>query len=106
LKRFFGALLLAYGVHAQADYCGLYQVEDFGDRTIYTLIEFHAYPTITINFNITNPQTDLVRGMVAGRCYCVTGQTSADNDHRGDINYWLLGITAIKSGPTSDCMVP
>lgn len=96
-------LLLAFGVQAGAESCGYYQVEDFGDRTIFTLIDFTSSPNVALNFDITNPSSTVVSGMVAGRCYCVDGVTQPDNNHPGDIMYWLLEVTSVTRGPFSGC---
>lgn len=106
--RFFLTLFAAYSLPCAALTCGLYQVEDFGDRVTYSITR--AYSTGTdwnqTLYTITNPGTILVRSMVRGSCYCVEGPVQLDPEFDNDVNFQLLTIETVKSHPFSQCLPP
>lgn len=95
------ASILIFGVSAHAAVCGLYQVEDFGDRITYTLTRFTPNQTV---FNITNPGNPLVKNMIQGVCYCAEGIVQQDPEFYGDDFYQLLQITRLEGAPYTGCL--
>jgi hypothetical protein len=95
------ALLFSAALPAQAAVCGLYQVEDFGDRVLYTITRISEVQTL---FTITNPGTPLVKDMVRGMCYCAEGVVLQDPEFEGDENYQLLTVESLEGAPYMGCM--
>ena len=102
--RVFLVLLLSFSFSASAaEVCGLFQINDYGDRISYTLVDFARMAPQILNYRIINDDSSTVRGMVNGLCYCVEGSETADPQFNGDLMYRLLRVTAVNSGPTQDC---
>lgn len=95
--------LLFSAVLAQAQECGLYQVEDFGDRISYTLIDFQTHKPQTKVFHIVNSGRSPVSAMVNGLCYCVDGHITPDPNYPGDDFYKLITVVHLLRGPFQDC---
>lgn len=83
--------------------CGLYQVEDFGDRILFSLIKFLPEVGATKTYTIQNPLDPLVQGMVASQCYCVRGRVSADPDFGRDPMFRRLVVENVTKGPYIGC---
>jgi hypothetical protein len=88
---------------AWAEQCGLFQINDYGDRISYTLVDFSRMAPRILNYRIVNDDSPLVRGMVNGLCYCVDGTETVDPQFNGDLMYRLLRVGTVNSGPTQDC---
>ncbi|MGZ3722424.1 MAG: hypothetical protein ACXVA9_05810 [Bdellovibrionales bacterium] len=88
---------------AFAEQCGLYQIEDYGERTAYTIIDFVSMNPQQVSYQITNRDSRVVRSMVNGLCYCVDGAVTPDPLFHGDLLYQLLEVTRVTSGPSSGC---
>lgn len=87
-----------------ATVCGLYQVEDFGDRVLYTVTRFNPPPQNKQTlFTITNPANSAVRNMVRGMCYCVSGVVQPDPEFNGDESYQLLTLESVENHAYSGC---
>jgi len=86
--------------------CGLYQVEDFGDRMLYSITTFTGAPSKLPQtlYTITNPATAVVKGMVRGLCYCALGEIRQDPEFEGDRNFLLLTIETLEGPPFSNCL--
>lgn len=83
--------------------CGLYQIEDFGDRVLYTLTDFRSeYPRQNV-YTIQNPASDVVKIMVRGICYCVDGREQADPEYEGDRSFRVLFVDAMTGIPYQNC---
>ncbi len=65
-------LLFTSAMPARAAVCGLFQVEDFSGRIVYTMTRFAGGQTV---YNITNPSSEIVKNMIRGVCYCAEGPT-------------------------------
>ena len=94
-------------IPCQASVCGLYQMEDFGDRVLYTLTHFsglYSGKGQQTVFTITNPANPTVRGMVRGACYCATGIVQQDPEFEGDESYQLFSLDDLVGPPYSGCM--
>ncbi len=100
-------LLTAISIPCQAAVCGLYQIEDFGDRVLYSIVRFtntQNASSVQTLFTITNPGNPTVRGMVRGVCYCVSGIVQADPEFLGDENYQLLTLARIEDQGYTGCL--
>jgi hypothetical protein len=101
--RIVAFLLVFWPVFAQAESCGLFQRQDYGDVVAYTLIDFSSQRPQTLNFTVMNRNSAVVSGMMSGLCYCVDGIVSQDPNYSTDLLYQLIEIKAVVSGPTSGC---
>jgi hypothetical protein len=104
MPRYFALLILTTSsLAAHADYCGLYQFEDYGDSTSYTLADFRSHSPQTMNYKIINSDTPVVAGMVNGLCYCVAGDVTQDPAYANNPLFQLIEVKTVTQGPTSDC---
>jgi hypothetical protein len=102
--RIFGLLVLIFGAHfAFAEVCGLYQYNDYGDRTSLTISDFATMAPQTINYQISNGDAQAVQTMVSGLCYCVDGVISADPTYPGDYLYKILVVNKVVGLPRYSC---
>lgn len=101
--RFLGVFLLVLSLQAHAEICGLYQIEDFGDRVFYSLVDFRTFPEQSLIYSITNNNSIPVKTMVNGMCYCLEGEIKLDPAYEADSMYMLLNIQRIDNGPFSPC---
>ena len=101
--KILASLLMTFSLPCSALSCGLYQIEDFGDRMLYSITEFSAHKRQTI-FTITNPADPAVRSMMRGFCYCTQGAVRPDPEFEGDSNYQLLTVTEVAGPPYTDCV--
>ena len=102
--KWIGVILVAAltsPVHAEI--CGQYQVEDFGDRVVYSIFDFQTFAPLAMLYTITNPTSLAVNSMVNHLCYCVEGGSVIDPQYGGDKMFNTLYVTAVKRGPYSDC---
>lgn len=99
------SLLLIY-VHAapySTTVCGLYQVEDFGDRITYSVTRFESrWQSL---FTVTNPGDPTVKNMMPGMCYCVEGLVQQDPEFDGDENFQLVTVSRIQSPGYFGCVL-
>src|SRR5262249_36858138 len=95
--------LLFSAVLAQAEECGLFSVEDFGDRISYTIIDFQTQKPRTKVFHIVNTTKGPVSSMVNGLCYCVDGNITSDPSYPGDEFYKLITVTRVMTAPYQGC---
>jgi hypothetical protein len=84
--------------------CGLYQMEDFGDRVLYSITDFRSDKTDQIRYAVQNPGIFAVKGMLHGSCYCVTGEIQPDPEFPGDGSYQLIWIDKLIHGPYPNCV--
>jgi len=84
---------------ALAEECGLYKVDDFGDRFVNSLLDFETLRPLTVHYFIVNSQSDEVRKMVPRLCYCVKGGTVQNPLYKDDLNYLLLTVDSVTRGP-------
>jgi hypothetical protein len=99
----FITVFTAWQVHASA-VCGLYQIEDFGDREIVSIVDFRTHlGGLNWTYIISNPEDPVVRGMVTSRCYCVEGLATVDPEFAGDILYQRLKIERVFTEPYVGC---
>jgi hypothetical protein len=104
LIRRLGLMLLIFSAHfASAEICGLYQFNDYGDRTALTISDFTNMSPQTVNFQISNTESPLVQGLVSGLCYCVEGDVSADPNYPGDYLYKILAVKKVIGSPRTNC---
>lgn len=99
-------LWIFFSAQAYGLTCGLYQMEDFGDRILFTLTDFRTDRTNQIRYTIKNPQDFTVRGMIHGSCYCVTGEVQPDPEFPGDNSYQLILVDKMIHGPYPNCVPP
>lgn len=90
-----------------ASVCGLYQVEDFGDRVLYTITHFEPTPVNNVSqtvYTITNPTSLVAKSMVRGMCYCVNGSVMQDPEFVGDENFKLLSLESMDGAAYTGCL--
>lgn len=106
--KYFFVLLIPLSISARAQVCGLYQVEDFGDRVLYSITRFTLAtpitPSIQTVFTLTNPGHPTVRNMIHGMCYCVDGVVRPDPEFEGDDGYQLLTLSHLEGPPYIGCI--
>ena len=102
--RFLGVFFVLFSFHVHADICGLYQMEDYGDRVVYSLVNLNPMTRETMNYTITNTGASVVKTMLNGLCYCVRGEDKLDPAYESDPQYMVLEITHLVSGPFTGCM--
>jgi len=95
--------LSLFCAHVSAEECGLFQIEDFGDRIIYTLTDFESARPLSVVYSITNVASNEVNSMVNRQCYCVEGEVRANPDFNSDPLYKFLQVDRIVRGPTGEC---
>jgi len=84
-----------------APVCGLYQVEDFGDRITYSITRLEArWQTV---YTVTNPGFPVVKNMLSGMCYCVEGEVQPDPEFVGDENFQLVTVSRIEAAAYAGC---
>ena len=88
--------------------CGVFETEEFedkefGDRMIYSLIDFSDPSVSQIHYNVQNPGLPHVQGMFNGLCYCVKGKVLPDPEYQGDAAYRLIAIESVIGGPYHGC---
>src|SRR5665213_497092 len=101
--RLLALCLVFFGSGAWAEECGLYQVEDYGERIAFTIADFNSAQPQTVNYKITNQDSPVISSMVNGLCYCVEGQVTQDPNYSNDTSYQLLSVERVNSGPSSGC---
>jgi hypothetical protein len=101
--RVFGVVLLFFTASLHAETCGLYQIEDFGDRTLYSITDFTSQNGQTVSSSIVNFLSPEVKNMVAGQCYCVEGPSSEDPQYQRDLMFRILRVEVITRGPYTGC---
>ncbi len=95
--------LIFISLPSAASTCGLFQVEDFGDRILYSLTEIPRSGQ-QIRNTIQNPENLAVRSMLRGFCYCVDADATPDPEFGGDPSYQSILVRAVLYGPYRDCM--
>ena len=95
--------LLCLNFSAQAEVCGIFKVEDFGDQILTSLIDLKSKSPMTLNYSVANPTAPIVQKLVNGLCYCVEGQSAPDPSNPGDNLYQVLTIEGISKGPRPNC---
>ena len=79
--------------------CGVYLIiEDFAKREMHTLNILNPPSRRQIHYTISNPETELVRGLFTGRCYCVQGTVNLDPEFNGDGDFRLLHVDSFDRG--------
>ncbi|HMN69372.1 MAG TPA: hypothetical protein PKC28_12595 [Bdellovibrionales bacterium] len=82
--------------------CGVFQVEDFGDRRVYSLVQTDQ--KYQVQYAVQNPSTPVTDSLVRGLCYCVQGWVFEDPEFPGDAAYRVLQIEKVTDGPFSGCI--
>ena len=83
--------------------CGAYQMEDYGDRVIYTLTDFSKIPKMPTYYSIQNPAVETSLTLLRGACYCVKGDVRSDFEFLGDPSYKIIQLESLTGPPTFDC---
>jgi hypothetical protein len=84
--------------------CGMFSMEDYGERTLHTVTAYNHRDRMKSYYTIRNTGVPEVQRLLSGSCYCLSGESVSDPEYWGDAAYRLLEVARVITGPYYSCM--